>query len=477
MSEPCDLSAIEARRLIGLKQLSPVELLESCLKRIDRTNGKLNAIVARDDKAARAAAKAAEQAVMRGEELGLLHGLPTGVKDLEATAGLRTTYGSLLYKDNVPDADDNMVANVRGEGAVFVGKTNTPEFGAGAQTTNRVYGATGNPFDPAKTCAGSSGGSAVALATGQAILATGSDYAGSLRTPAAFCGVVGFRPSPGMVPGSKRAVSLNPFSVLGPMGRSVADAHLLLKAQLDIDRADPFSSDDCLNIPEQLAAVDLGSVRAAFTVDFGQAPVDRGIADTFRARVEAVASVFAAAEYSHPDFSGIHDVFEVFRGLNFVAAHHERLKNQRELLGPNVISNIEHGLKFSLADVSRAHVEQTRLYHSYRAFFKDVDVLIAPAAAVSPFPHTQLFVTEINGEKMPNYTRWMALAYIPTMMLSCAACIPCGLDQHGMPFGIQIVGPKGADALVLQVAHSLEQVLAGIPETRRPMPDLNALMA
>ena len=208
--------------------------------------------------------------------------------------GLKTTYGSLLYKDNVPEADDAMVASVRGEGAVFIGKTNSPEFGAGAQTTNRVYGTTGNPFDPLKTCAGSSGGSAVALATGQAVLATGSDYGGSLRTPAAFCGVVGFRPSPGMVPSGTRAVSLNPFSVLGPMGRSVADAHLLLKAQIDIDRADPFAGDDCLRIPDQLQGADLGSVRAvcdrAVWLDEGRVqadgPVDAVLGD-YREDVEA----------------------------------------------------------------------------------------------------------------------------------------------------------------------------------------------
>lgn len=476
MSEACDLSAVEARRLIGSKKLSPVELLDSCLKRIDATNPALNAIVARDDKAARAAAKAAEKAVMRGEDLGLLHGLPTGIKDLEDTAGLRTTYGSLIYKDFVPDEDDDMVANVRGEGAVFVGKTNTPEFGAGAQTTNRVYGATGNPYDPGKTCAGSSGGSAVSLATGQCLLATGSDYAGSLRTPAAFCGVVGFRPSAGVVPNGSRPVALNPFSVLGPMGRTVADAHLLLKAQLDVDRADPFAGEDCLSIPDQLTGADLGSVRAAFTPDFGQAPVDAKIADVFRARMNAIRHLFADAANATPDFAGIHDVFDVFRGLNFVASHRQRLEQHRDLLGPNVISNTEAGLKYSLADVARAHVEQTRLLHGFRSFFDDVDVLIAPAAAVSPFPHSQLFVTEINGEKMPSYTRWMALAYIPTTMLACAACIPCGVDHLGMPFGIQIIGPRGSDAVVLEVAHSLELALADIAETKRPAPDLGRLM-
>ncbi len=208
MSEPCDLSAVEARRMISAKLLSPVELVESCIKRIEATNRAVNAIVAMDGEAALEVARDAERAVMHGEPLGLLHGLPIGVKDLQATAGLRTTWGSLIFEDHVPDEDETTVANLRDEGAIVLGKTNTPEFGAGANTRNRVYGATGNPFDPQKTCGGSSGGSAVALALGQVPLATGSDYGGSLRTPAAFSGVVGFRPSPGVVPGPERATPL-----------------------------------------------------------------------------------------------------------------------------------------------------------------------------------------------------------------------------------------------------------------------------
>src|SRR5918992_2607890 len=263
MTRPCELPAVEARRLIGAKKLSPVELLDSCLDRIAATNPKLNAIVAMDENAAKTAATAAENAVMRGDDLGLLHGLPLGIKDLQATQGLRTTWGSLIYKDHVPAEDEPLVANLRSHGAVILGKTNTPEFGAGANTTNRVYGATGNPFDPAKTCGGSSGGSAVALAVGQAPLATGSDYGGSLRTPAAFCGVCGFRPSPGTVPGTERSASLTPFPVNGPMGRTMADLHLLLKAQIDLDKRDPFSSEDCLLIAKPLEPIDLGTIRVA----------------------------------------------------------------------------------------------------------------------------------------------------------------------------------------------------------------------
>ena len=475
MTEPCDLPAVTARRLIGAKRLSPVELLESCLKRIEATDKAVNAMVAMDEKAARKAAKQAENQVMRGDELGLLHGLPLGVKDLQATAGLRTTWGSLLYKDHVPKEDEPGIARLREHGAVVLGKTNTPEFGAGANTRNRVYGATGNPFDPEKTCAGSSGGSAVALALGQVPIATGSDYGGSLRTPAAFCGVVGFRPSPGLVPTPDRAVGLTPFPVTGPMGRSVADAHLLLRAQIAVDARDPYSSDNVFRVPEYLTDIDLGTIRAAISTDLGCCPVDAGIARTFQSRVKTFSNVFAEAQYVDPDLDGVHEVFETFRGIYFVAAHGERLAKHRELLDRNVTDNTERGLKITAEQVAGAGVAQSRLYKSFLAFFNEVDILICPAAAVSPFPHQQLFVEEINGDKMPTYMRWLALSYALTTVLPASAVIPCGRDEHGMPFGIQVVGPNGSDGLVLEVAHALEQVLADNPATSRPIPDLKQL--
>lgn len=470
MAEACDLGAVEARALIGAGKLSPAELLESCLARIEATNGSINAVVAMDADAARKQAAAIGDAIRRGDSVGLLAGLPIGVKDLQATKGLRTTFGSLLYKDNVPAADELGVAKVRKAGGVILAKTNTPEFGAGANTTNRVYGVTGNPFDPSKTCAGSSGGSAAALALGQVPLATGSDYGGSLRTPAAFCGVAGFRPSPGLAPSVDRAAGLVPFGVQGPMGRTVADAHLLLRAQIGCDKRDPFSSSDFEKIPERLDGVDLGGIKVAVSTDLGCAPVDRDIASVFQARVQRFRHAFREVSERAPDFSGVHEVFEVHRCVQFVAAHGERLAKARELLDRNVIDNTERGLAMSLSDVSRAHIEQTRLYKRFLGFFDDVDVLICPAASVSPFPHTQLFVEEINGEKMPTYMRWLAITYAPTMALACAVALPCGVDHKGMPFGIQVVGPNGADAKVLQVAHALEQVLAGDAETRRPVP-------
>ncbi len=472
MTEPCDLSALEARRLIGAKKLSPSELLESNLKRIEKTNATFNSIVAMDADAARKAAKAVEAKLAKGDDIGLLGGLTVGVKDLQATKGLRTTWGSLIYKDHVPPQDELGVGNVRAQGGVILAKTNTPEFGAGANTRNRVYGATGNPFDPEKTCAGSSGGSAVALALGQVALATGSDLGGSLRTPAAFCGVTGYRPSPGVVPSVDRAATLFPFSVNGPMGRSVEDAHMLLMAQIGRDKRDPYNSADNGALPSRLVPADIGRMRVALSPDLGCAPVDNKIAEVFKARAKIIGSAFREASEAAPDFGDVHESFEVHRCVYFVAAHRERLEKSRDLLDRNVIDNAERGMKYTLPDVSAAHVSQTQLYKRYLEFFKDVDVLICPAASVSPFPHKQLFVEEMNGKKMPTYMRWLAITYAPTMALSCGVALPCGVDHAGMPFGIQVLGPNGADAKVLSVALALEKVLAANKETARPIPKL-----
>jgi Asp-tRNA(Asn)/Glu-tRNA(Gln) amidotransferase A subunit family amidase len=472
MSEPCHLGAVEARRLIGRKALSPVELMESCLKQIKRTNPSVNAVVAIDEDRAMADAKAAEAAIMNGMYLDILHGLPVGVKDLDPVEGLRSTWGSLLFKDHVPEADAPMVSSVRMAGGLPFCKTNVPEFGAGANTRNLVYGATGNPFNPELTCAGSSGGSAVALALDMMPLATGSDYGGSLRTPASFCGVVGFRPSPGLVPSAEKTASLIPWGVLGPMGRTVEDAYLLLRAQMTLDRADPFSSHDAEDWPETLEPADLASIRAAITPDFGVCPIDHGIRQTFTERTARLADVFLDAVPTSADFSGVHDIFEVHRGLAFASSHQDKLSKDRDMLDRNVIDNTERGLKLKMDEIARSFVEQTTLYRRVLSFFDGFDVMIAPAASVSPFPHAQLFVEEINGEAMATYMRWLAISYAPTMALCCAAAIPCGLDHKGMPFGIQVIGPKGRDRTVLEVALALETVFAGEAATRRPVPPL-----
>jgi Asp-tRNA(Asn)/Glu-tRNA(Gln) amidotransferase A subunit family amidase len=470
-TEPCHLSAVEARRLIGLKKLSPVELMESCLKRIDATNPAVNAIVVIDKDAAMKQAREAEQLVVNGGTLDVLTGLPVGIKDLNPVEGMRSTWGSLIFKDHIPEADDPMVANVRVSGGLPFCKTNVPEFGAGANTINRVFGATGNPFDPKLTCAGSSGGSAVALALDMMPLATGSDYGGSLRTPASFCGVTGFRTSPGLVPSPDKAAGLIPWGVNGPMGRTMEDAYMLLRAQVALDRGDPFSSMDAYDWPEKLVPADLSMIRAAITPDFGQAPIDKMIRSVFNARAQKFGKVFLDASETCPDYAGVHDVFEIHRGLSFATGHQEKLAKHRDLLDRNVIDNTERGLKLTMSEIGRGFVEQHKLHKRVTDFFDDYDVMIAPAASVSPFPHSKLFIDEINGKKLPTYMTWLAISYIPTMTLCCAAAIPCGRDELGMPFGIQVIGPKGHDRRVFEIAMALEQALQDNPETARPIPD------
>ena len=475
MAELCDLEAVELRQQIGNKEISPVELLESCIGRIDQINDAVNSVCATDFESARTLAQKAEQDVMNGEYLGLLHGLPVGIKDLEATRGLRTTWGSPIYENHVPEEDALAVANIREEGALIFAKTNTPEFGAGANTKNNVYGATGNPFNPELSCAGSSGGSAVSIATGMMPLASGSDFGGSLRTPASFCGIVGFRPSPGVVPIEYKTTALAPWLVLGPMARTVADTYLLLQAQMDVDIRDPFSTSLDETLTHPLEKVDLGSIRVAVSEDLGCAPVDNDIRAIFRSRISAFRSVFASADDRDPDLGPIHDVFEILRGVSFVAGHLDYLKNHRDLLGPNIIDNTERGLKYTAKDIAWAQSQQTLIYKRYLEMFDEIDVLICPAAAVSPFPHANLSVDEINGEKMPTYMRWLALVYGHTMAMPAVCVIPCGVDHLGMPFGIQIAGPHGSDKQVLEIAHTLESVFKKQEHLRRPVPDLNKL--
>lgn len=478
MAVLCELAAVELRRLIGRREVSPVEVLESCIARIEQVDGAVNAIVTRCFERARTEAAAAEDAVRRGQPLGLLHGLPVGIKDLEATEGVRTTWGSLTCESVVPTQDQGSVAAVRGQGGIVVGKTNTPEFGVGANTRNRVFGATSNPFDAVKTCGGSSGGSAAALASGMVPLASGSDFGGSLRIPAAFCGVVGFRPSPGLVPYELRPAGTLPYDVLGAMGRTVADAALMLAAQSGCDLRDMFSR--CPVDPRPfhpLGEADLASVRAAISADLGFAPVAREIRDTFADRAARFRHLFREAQERNPPFGPeLHEAFEVLRAVTFVTAHRELFENQRDRLDANLIDNVVRGLAYSLGDVARANVLLTAAYQDYLEMFHEIDVIIAPACAIGPFPHAQASVTEIEGQAMPTYASWMALTYGLTLAAAPVCCIPCGRDPTGMPFGIQIAGAPGADLLVLQVAQALERTLAGDPATARALPDLSRLV-
>lgn len=475
--EIVSLTAVELRHRIGRRELSPVEVLEACLERILETNPAINAVTATCFDRARQEAIAAEKAVVEGAELGTLHGLPFAVKDLENTDSVLTTFGSPLFKNNVPEADSVMVARVRRAGGIMVGKTNTPEFGAGANTRNAVWGATGNPFDPTLTCGGSSGGSAAALAVDMVPICTGSDTGGSLRIPASFCGVVGFRPSPGMVPAERRPLGWTPISVLGPMARTVDDARLLFAAQAGHDASDPltFPIDD--QALQAHRPVDLGALRVAWSADFGTGIVDPPIRETFKSKLAAMSHLFATCDEVAFDFGDAERCFDVIRAVSFLCRYGEDYNADPSRLGPNVRANYELGAKMSLTDFAWAHAEQTRIFRRFQETFANYDVVIAPTVAVSPFPWSTLYLDEIAGRKLNTYYHWLAMAWYVTLTTNPALSLPCGVDGKGLPFGLQVIGRFRGDCELLDVASAMERAFATDPTLARPVPPLAALQA
>ena len=471
------LTAVELRRRIGRKDISPVELLEATIARIEALNPLLNAICATAYERARREARAAERAVRDGEALGALHGLPTAIKDLHETEGLLTTYGSPLYRDHIPAQDCAMVASMRRAGAIVLAKSNVPEFGAGANTRNPVWGATGNPFDPQLNAGGSSGGSAAALACDLVPVCTGSDTGGSLRIPAAYCGVVGMRPSPGLVPGDARALGWTPISVLGPMGRTVADTRQLFAAQISMDDREPLAF---ALAPERVATgrpADLGSLRVAWTEDFDQCPVSREIRGVMRERIAAMRHLFRACDEVRFDFGEADRCFDVIRALNYAARHQDAYAKDPDSLGVNVRANYEMGAAMSLADVAWAHSEQTRIFRRFQQVFRDYDLVLSPTTPVSPRPWSELYLAELDGKALRNYYHWLALTYFVTLVTNPAISIPCGRDYSGMPFGLQVAGRFRGDLEVLDAAEAMEEAFARIPGLGRPRPDFARLAA
>jgi amidase len=464
-------SAVELRALIRSKELSPVELMDACIARIEALNPHINAVTATDFERARAAAKQAEAQVMQQADLPLLHGLPMGVKDLQETAGLLTTYGNVGLRGNVPKADNSYVAKLKQAGAIVTAKTNVPDMGAGANSRNPVWGATGNPFNPALNAGGSSGGSAAALAVDMFPICTGSDTGGSLRIPSALCGIVGLRPSPGAVANDTRALGWSAISVLGPMARSVDDTALMMAASLGADPMDPLSYDLSPGPFWPLPEVDVSQLRVGYTEDFDLCHVDPGIREVFRKRMDAIRPLVKRCEPVSFEVAHAHRTFDVLRAESFFAAFGDPVKNPPDTLGPNVRANLAIAEQISLGDRAMAHLAQTQLMRQFAKKFQDFDLIIAPNTPLSPFPWTELYAKEVAGHTMSNYYHWLELTYVVTLATNPALALPCGVDAQGMPFGLQLIGELRQDAKLLAMSHALEMALAANPSTARPKPD------
>jgi amidase len=465
-SSICFTSAIEMARLIRAKKLSAREALAEHLKQIERVNPKVNAIVTLVPEMAADAAAKADEMQARKETLGPLHGLPVAHKDLLETRGIRTTFGSPLFKDHVPTEDDIVVDRMRRAGAIIIGKTNTPEFGAGSQTFNKVFGATRNPYDLTKTCGGSSGGAAVSLACGLAPVVSGSDTGGSLRNPAAFCNVVGFRPSVGRVPNPKAAFAWSTLSTSGCLGRSVADLAYVLSTIVGPDPRAPLS----INEPGELFARPLErsfkGVRVAWFKDLGGVPFDprvRTVVDGHRKTFESLGCIVEQAE---PDFAPAEIAFRVLRALGSANAFGALLHDHPDAFKDTLKGEIGEGLQLTGMDVARAETAHGQLWRSFQAFLEKYEYFVLPTTQLPAFDVDTPYPTEIAGVKFTNYIDWMKSCWYISATGNPAASVPGGFTPEVLPVGVQIVGRNKEDFSVLQMAHAFEQA-TGIG-TKRP---------
>ena len=443
-------------------EISARELLDLHVAQIAEANPELNAIVSLDVERAQQAAAAADAVQARGDELGALHGLPFAVKDTHALAGWRTTFGSPIFADAVADHDDLLVERIRKAGAVFIGKTNVPEFAAGSHTFNPVFGVTRNPVDPTRSAGGSSGGAACALASGMVPLAEGSDMGGSLRNPASFCGVVGMRPSLGRVPEWPLYNQWETTSVGGPMARNVGDAALLLSVIAGPDPRAPHALADAgATFAPPLVPATLVGLRVACSVDLGGAlVVDHEVADVVRAGVARLSDAGAAVVDAHPDLSLADDTFRTLRAWHFQAKFGRLLAEHPTSFKASLEANIRAGESLSGADVARAYSQRSALSETMRIFFGDHDVLLLPTSQVPPFPIDQEFPESINGQRMPDYLAWMRSAWFITVTGCPAISVPAGTTADGLPVGVQLVARHGADRRLLEVAAAVEALLA-----------------
>jgi len=451
------LDAGELVRRIQARELSAVELMRAFLAQIEKLNPTVNAIpTLRPREELLDEALRADDALVDGRTVGMLHGLPLAVKDLSLTKGVRTTFGSPIFRDFIPDADEIFVERLKAAGGIVIGKTNTPEFGAGSQTFNTVFGPTLNPYDTDMTCGGSSGGAAVATACGMLPFADGTDLGGSLRNPASFCNVVGFRPSPGRVP-RVAANAWNTLPVQGPIARSVADAALLLSVMAGPDRRDPISIDEPGEHFRRPLDRVFKHVRIAWSENLGRYPVEPVVNEVCNASRSVFEEIGCIVTEGEPDFSGVDEIFQVLRAADFAQARRGDLAARRHQLKDTVIWNAERGLQLSAQDIATAEFDRTALYARVSAFFERYEFLVLPVVQVAPFPIEIEWVGEIAGVKMDTYIDWMATCYAISCTGLPAISVPCGFTSSGLPIGLQIVGRRHCDFDVLQLAYAFEQ--------------------
>jgi amidase len=467
-TELCFLTASELARRIRERELSCVEVMQAHLAQIARVNPHVNAIVTLLPEQALAGAQAADAALARGDAVGPLHGLPIAHKDLFLTKGIRTTFGSPIFQDFVPDEDALIVERLRRAGAITIGKTNTPEFGAGSQTFNPVFGATRNPYDLAKTCGGSSGGAAVALACGMLPIADGSDMGGSLRNPASFCNVVGLRPAPGRVPHWPTEAAWYTLSVDGPMARTVQDVALLLSAIAGPDPCSPIA------IPEpgmrfaQPLDRDFSGVRIAWSRDLGGLPVDPRVTAAIDAQQHVFAALGCAVEDADPGWDGADVAFKAWRAWSFELGRGKLLDTHRDQLKDTVVWNIEAGRQLSGPQLAAAERQRSVLYQRLRVFMERYEFLVLPVSQVPPFDVEQPYVSAINGVALETYIDWMRSCYYVSATGLPAISVPCGFTPEGLPVGIQIVGRHQDEWGLLQLAHAFEQA-TGVGQRHPPI--------
>jgi amidase len=457
MNELVKLTARQAVSLLKKREVTPLELIDAAAERIAEVEASVNAMPTLCLERARAKAKQLMAHPPPAPAANYLYGLPIAIKDLTDVAGVRTTYGSPIFAQHVPERSDYLVERLEANGAIVIGKTNTPEFGAGSNTFNEVFGATLNPWNTAMTCGGSSGGSAVALATGEIWLATGNDLGGSLRIPASFCAVVGFRLSPGRVASGPRFLPFDSMGVEGPMARNVTDVALMLDAQVGQHPGAPFA----LPPPGRsyLKAVDqpVKPLRIGYSADLGIAPVDHEVHELCAQTVQVWTEFGVTVEERCPDFSDAAQIFQTLRALQFASRFGPLLKQQREQLKPEIIWNIEKGLALTADAIGQAERQRAALYHRTVDFFKTADLLICPTVIAPPFDVNLRYLPAVNGVGFDSYIGWLVLTFATTLIACPSISVPCGFTAAGLPVGIQITGPPRCEDRVLSAAALFEQ--------------------